>query len=211
MVELPKLDPALHVALLGAAEEAINRALHYSPQTLSSLAELEGQSVQAIVTEPPFVVTIVLGETPELRAVYEDKPNASIEGTLREYLAAAAAEDPAVALINGNLKIRGDSRLMQNLQGVLSQLDIDWEAPIAAVVGDVAGHQIGKALRGLFAWGKHSRSSLERQLSEFILEEARLSPSKLELEDFYRDIRKLQQSIDRAEAKAKRILRQRAN
>jgi ubiquinone biosynthesis protein UbiJ len=211
LVDLPKLDPTLHVALLGAAEEAINRALPYAPQTQATLAKLEGQSVQATVTEPHFNVTIILGKTLQLRAVYEEKVDASIEGTLREYLAAAAADDPAIALINGNLRIRGDSRLMQSLQSLVSELDIDWEAPIAAVVGDVAGHQIGKTLRGLFAWGKQSRSSVERQLSEFILEEARLSPSKLELEDFYRDIRKLQQNIDRAEAKLKRLARQRGS
>lgn len=210
MVDRPKVDPTLHVALLGAAEEAINRALPYAPQTQAALAKLEGQSVQIFVTEPQFSVTIVLGGILQLRSVYEDKVGASIEGTLREYLTAAAADDPAIALINGNLRIRGDSRLMQKLQSLLSELDIDWEAPIAAVVGDVAGHQIGKTLRSLFNWGKQSRSSLERQLSEFILEEARFSPSKLELEDFYRDIRKLQQSIDRAEAKLKRLARQRA-
>ena len=211
MVGQPKLDPTLHVALLGAAEEAINRALHYAPQTQAALAKLEGLSLQAIVTEPYFKMTVILGETLQLRSVYENKVDASIEGTLSEYLTAAAADDPAIALINGNLRIRGDSRLMQSLQSLISGLDIDWEAPIAAVVGDVAGHQIGKILRSLFSWGKHSRSSVERQLSEFILEEARLSPSKLELEDFYRDIRKLQQSIDRAEAKLKRLTRQRAN
>ncbi len=210
MVDLTKFDPTLNVALLGAAQEAINRALQYAPHTQAKLAQLEGQSVQATISEPDFTVTILLGKTLELRSVYEDKVNASIEGPLREYLAAAAAEDPAIGLINGNLKIRGDSRLMQSLQGVLSELDIDWEAPIAEVLGDVAGHQIGKALRGLFAWGKHSRSSLERQLSEFIIEEARLSPSKLELEDFYRDVRKLQQNIDRVEARVKRLVRQRA-
>lgn len=211
MVNQPKLDPTLHVALLGAAEDAINRALPYAPRTQAALAKLEGRSLQATVTEPHFSVTVILGESLQLRSVYEDKVDASIEGSLREYLTAAAADDPAIALINGNLRIRGDSRLMQSLQSLLSELDVDWEAPIAAVVGDVAGHQIGRTLRSLFSWGQHSRSSLERQLSEFILEEARLSPSKLELEDFYRDIRKLQQSIDRAEAKLKRLIRQRVS
>jgi ubiquinone biosynthesis protein UbiJ len=120
-----------------------------------------------------------------------------------------SSDDPAIALINGDLTIGGDSRLLQQLQRLLGELDIDWEAPIAAVTGDVVGHQIGRSLRGILAWGKTSRASIERQLKEFIIEEARLSPSEAELCDFYDDIRRLQQTIDRVDAKIKRLSRRR--
>ena len=206
-----QIDPALQVAILGAIETALAQALQYAPQTRAALSKLSGNSIHVRVIQPTFETTLLLAERPELRSVYEDKASASIEGKLSDFLQVATAEDPAIALINGELKIRGDTRLLQQVQTLVAELDLDWEAPISAVAGDVVGHQIGKGLRAFFRWGQHSRLALERQLSEYILEEARLTPSPLELEDFYRDLRHLQQRLDRCEARLKRLKRERSS
>ena len=205
-----QIDPALQVAILGAIETALAQALQYAPQTRAELGKLSGNSIHIRVVQPALETTLLLAERPELRSVYEDKASASIEGKLSDFLQVATAEDPAIALINGELKIRGDTRLLQQVQTLVAELDLDWEAPISAVAGDVVGHQIGKGLRAFFRWGQHSRLALERQLSEYILEEARLTPSPLELEDFYRDLRHLQQRLDRCEARLKRLKRERS-
>ena len=206
-----QIDPALQVAILGAIETALAQALQYAPQTRAELGKLSGNSIRIRVVQPALETTLLLAEQPELRSVYEDKASASIEGKLSDFLQVATAEDPAIALINGELKIRGDTRLLQQVQTLVAELDLDWEAPISAVAGDVVGHQIGKGLRAFFRWGQHSRLALERQLSEYILEEARLTPSPLELEDFYRDLRHLQQRLDRCEARLKRLKRERSS
>ena len=206
-----QIDPALQVAILGAIETALAQALQYAPQTRAELGKLSGNSIHIRVVQPALETTLLLAERPELRSVYEDKASASIEGKLSDFLQVATAEDPAIALINGELKIRGDTRLLQQVQTLVAELDLDWEAPISAVAGDVVGHQIGKGLRAFFRWGQHSRLALERQLSEYILEEARLTPSPLELEDFYRDLRHLQQRLDRCEARLKRLKRERSS
>ena len=206
-----QIDPALQVAILGAIETALAQALQYAPQTRAELGKLSGNSIHIRVVQPALETTLLLAERPELRSVYEDKASASIEGKLSDFIQVATAEDPAIALINGELKIRGDTRLLQQVQTLVAELDLDWEAPISAVAGDVVGHQIGKGLRAFFRWGQHSRLALERQLSEYILEEARLTPSPLELEDFYRDLRHLQQRLDRCEARLKRLKRERSS
>ena len=203
------LDPTVVVGILAAAEGAINRALKYAPKTQADLAKLTGQSIKIAIHQPEFQLTCLLGYPIKLQSIAESKPNASVEGNLSDYLTIVSSDDPAIALINGDLTIGGDSRLLQQLQRLLGELDIDWEAPIAAVTGDVVGHQIGRSLRGILAWGKTSRASIERQLKEFIIEEARLSPSEAELCDFYDDIRRLQQTIDRVDAKIKRLSRRR--
>lgn len=203
------LDPTVVVGILAAAEGAINRALKYAPKTQADLAALSDQSIRIVIHQPEFQLTCLLGYPIKLQSIAESKPNASVEGSLSDYLTIVSSDDPAIALINGELTIGGDSRLLQQLQRLLGELDIDWEAPIAAVTGDVVGHQIGRSLRGILAWGKTSRASIERQLKEFIIEEARLSPSEAELSDFYDDIRRLQQTIDRVDAKLKRLGRRR--
>jgi ubiquinone biosynthesis protein UbiJ len=87
----------------------------------------------------------------------------------------------------------------------LADLDIDWEAPLVNSLGDVAGHQLAEALRSTFAWGKQASASLTRQLQEFIQEEARLSPPRLELEDFYRDVQDLGLRVDRLQSRTERL------
>jgi len=80
-------------------------------------------------------------------------------------------------------------------------------------LGDVAGHQLAEMLRNAFAWGKQASASFGRQLEEFIHEEARLSPPRLELEDFYRDVQALSLRVERLESRSARLrarLRQRA-
>ena len=82
---------------------------------------------------------------------------------------------------------------------------MDWEAPLVDALGDVAGHQLAQLLRHAFAWGKQASTSLTRQLEEFIHEEARLSPPRLEVEDFYRDVQELGLRVDRLQSRTERL------
>ena len=65
--------------------------------------------------------------------------------------------------------------------------------------------QLAEMLRGLFSWGEHAAASIRRQLSEYILEEGRLSPPALELEDFYQQVHSLSLRVDRLESRARRV------
>ncbi len=82
---------------------------------------------------------------------------------------------------------------------------MDWEAPLVAAMGDVAGHQFAQMLRAAYGWSRQASSSLTRQLDEFIHEEARLSPPRLELEDFYQDIQALGLRVERLQSRADRL------
>jgi ubiquinone biosynthesis protein UbiJ len=72
-------------------------------------------------------------------------------------------------------------------------------------LGDVAGHQLAQALRAAYGWGRQASTSLGRQLDEFIHEEARLTPPRLELEDFYRDVQDLVLRVDRLRSRTERL------
>jgi ubiquinone biosynthesis protein UbiJ len=71
----------------------------------------------------------------------------------------------------------------------------------------VAGHQLAQALRGLFQWSREAATSLQRQVAEFVLEEARLSPPRLELEDFYSDVQELELRVERLQSRSERLRR----
>jgi ubiquinone biosynthesis protein UbiJ len=69
------------------------------------------------------------------------------------------------------------------------------------LLGDVMGHQIAEGLRRFFRWGEGARASLKRQVSEYILEEGRLTPPKAELEHFYDAVQSVSMRVERAQSK----------
>lgn len=192
-------SPSLHTAGLAAAEAAANYALGLSPHSQEALKALAGQVIALECTQPALTVYVHSVEDGQLRlqGVYEGPVATRIFGKTGDFLALARAEDPAAALINGGIQLDGNSRALLDMQRVLAQLDIDWEAPLVDALGDVAGHQLATVLRGAFSWSSETAGKLRRQLKEYALDEAKLSPTRYELEDYYSDTEQLSERAER--------------
>lgn len=205
------IDPALHTTAVAALEAALNRALKLSPHSRRDLARFEGSVFALHCTLPAFDVYLHPdAEGMRLTGHHEGPVATSIKGEASDFIELAVSKDPTATLINGALELEGDSAPLIELQKILAALDVDWEAPLVSALGDVAGHQLAEILRSAFGWGRQATVSLARQLEEFIHEEARLSPPRLEVEDFYRDVQELGLRVDRLQSRAER-LRQRIN
>jgi len=203
------VDPTLQTAALAALEAALNRALALAPHGGDELAPFADQVFALHCTRPAVDIYLqpAAGRL-RLSGVYEGPVTTSIRGSYEDFAELATASDPAATLINGALELEGDSAPLIELQKVLSTLDIDWEAPLVSALGDVAGHRLAELLRRATAWGRLAATSLTRQLGEFIHEEARLVPPRLELEDFYGDVRELDLRVERLQSRAARLRRQ---
>jgi ubiquinone biosynthesis protein UbiJ len=200
------IDPALHTAALAALERAVNRALELAPASRAQLNKLEDCVFALHCTAPPVDVYLLPGDDRiRLLGVYDGPVTTSVRGVASDFTELATAQDPAAALINGRLELSGDSGPLLELQKILAGLEIDWEAPLVGALGDVAGHQLAQLLRGIYSWGRQASGSLGRQLEEFIHEEARLSPPRLELEDFYRDVQQLELRVERLQSRTARL------
>jgi ubiquinone biosynthesis protein UbiJ len=199
-------DPTLHIAALAALEAALNRALALSPHSQTQLAQLEDCVFALHCTAPALDIYLhPHAHGIRLTGVHAGPVTTSITGKAADFTELATSSDPTATLINGGLELAGDSAPLIELQHILTSLDMDWEAPLVATLGDVAGHQLAQLLRRTFAWGKQASASLARQLQEFIQEEARLSPPRLELEDFYRDVLELGLRVDRLQSRTERL------
>lgn len=200
------LDPALQTAVLAALERAANTALDLSPHSRCELAALDEVVIGIECTRPVFSVYLQPTRDGGIRLMghYDGELATRVRGSGSDFAELANSADPTATLINGGLELRGSSAPLIALQGVIAGLDIDWEAPLVATLGDVAGHQLAQLLRSLFGWGRHAGSSLTRQLDEFIHEEARLTPPRAEVEDFYADIHTLTQQVDRLQSRLQR-------
>jgi ubiquinone biosynthesis accessory factor UbiJ len=199
-------DPALHTAALAALEAAVNRALALSPGSLGALAQLEDSVFALHCTAPKIDVYLHPGAHGiRLTGAHFGPVTTSITGKATDFTELATSRDPTATLINGGLELAGDSASLIELQRILAAVDVDWEAPLVSALGDVAGHQLAQMLRDAFTWGRQASNSLSRQVVEFVQEEARLAPPRLEVEDFYRDVHELNLRVDRLESRTARL------
>jgi ubiquinone biosynthesis protein UbiJ len=200
------LSPTLHTAGLAALEAALNRALQLDRLALQELSALKGEVFLFRCTRPELDIYLTpLASGIRIMGHWDGDTTTAITGSATDFSELASANDPAAALINGALELRGDSAPLIELQKILAGLDMDWEEPLVDNFGDLVGHQLAQGLRGLFGWGQQASTSFARQLEEFIHEEARLSPPRQEVEDFYRDVEQLDLRVDRLQARVRKL------
>ncbi len=196
------MSVTLHTAALAALEGAINRALKMDPATTRALQQLDGTVFQLeLVGTGADVYLLPQQQGVALRGFYDGPIDSHVIGTVPDFVELLSSEDPASTLINGGIQLSGDSAPLLQLQRILHRLELDWEGSLAGIIGDIPAHQLGRLVRGGMRWGKHAMDSMNRQLEEFLHEEARLLPPETELEDFYTAVSRLELSVDRAQAR----------
>jgi len=201
-------DPVLLSAALAAAERALNQAIALAPTSHQELDALSGTLLGIEITslDLTLYIDIVSGTEVQLMMHCERATDAFVRGSMEDFAALAASDDPAATLINGGIELEGRSTSLINLQQTISKMDVDWEAPLVEVLGDVTGHQLAQALRRVFRWSEGARASLQRQLSEYLLEEGRLTPPKAELEFFYDSVQSLSMRVERAQQQVEKLI-----
>lgn len=201
-------DPVLLSAALAAAERALNQAIALAPTSHQELDALSGTLLGIEITslDLTLYIDIVSGTEVQLMMHCERATDAFVRGSMEDFAALAASDDPAATLINGGIELEGRSTSLINLQQTISKMDVDWEAPLVEVLGDVTGHQLAQTLRRVFRWSEGARASLQRQLSEYLLEEGRLTPPKAELEFFYDSVQSLSMRVERAQQQVEKLI-----
>ena len=192
--------------VIGLAEAALNRLLRLDPASLEKIRRLDGKLIHIRCTSPPVDLYIQpLFDGLALLSQTDVEPDTRISGSAATLLGLLTATDRQQALTGNTIEISGNIELSQQLQQLLGQLDIDWEAQLAEWIGDIAAHQLGNQLRSLFKWGQQATASMVMNVEEFLHEEARTLPPRAELEQFYSSIESLALDTDRLAARLDRI------
>jgi len=196
-------NPTLTTAACIALENAINTGLKLDVSSRNLLQNYAGKVVQIRCIAPDTTIYLRLGEHCDVMQHYSDKngADASIAGTLSDWIEIITASDKPSALINGQLHITGDSKLLIELGQIAHQLDLDWEGHLAGFIGDVPAHLLGRAAKTAAEFGGRLNQTLQRTLDDFLHEEAKLLPTRIEIENFYLSLRDLEMQVERLQAK----------
>ena len=190
---------------MALVQRAVSRALQLDPDTLQGVAEMSGKVIAIDLTGLDIsVYAFPHRHGIDLQTDYDGDVHVRITGTPLALLRMASRREQA-SPVAGEIEIQGDLALSQHLQGVLKQLDIDWEDLLAKGVGDVPAHHIGNLFRGLARWRADAHRSLEMDLSEYLRIEARLVAEGREIDVFMQSVDELRSDTDRLEKRVQRL------
>ena len=195
-------------ALLAAAEIGGNRLLGLDQQALEACRELQGSCISIDVTDLDFQLYCHPGDwgIRLSREAPAREVDASISGRLMALVNLATEDDKISTSIQEEIRFNGNVALARKLQKIMGELDIDWEEALSRHTGDVAAFQIHQQMRGFGDWFRQSADSLLQTSSEYLREEARLSPTQIEFGRFQSELGQLKNDVARTEARLQHLL-----
>jgi len=191
-------------------EQTLNALLQLDPGAKVKLARLHGQVVAIELYGVDLMLYLVADETGQLQisSQHEGEADAIISGSLLDLIRATDTHEGSAQLFSGDMKLTGDTDLAHRFSAVLGGLDIDWEEQLSRITGDVAAHQIGRTARKLQSTARDNSKILTGNMGEYLTEEARLLPPKLETEEYLALIDTLRDDTARLEARIQRLQQQ---
>ncbi len=185
-----------------SVETAFNRYLSLDAHALQRFATLEGRIIaievlglqQTLFLFPSSDGFLVLHE-------FDGEADATISGSPIALAKLSLAKDSRDVLFSGEVSIKGDTRLANQFNRLLTQIDIDWEEILSKSLGDIAAHKVSNIARDMGQWLRRSTQSVCLDSGEYIQEEIKLSPSNAELRQFIKQVDEVREAADRMAAR----------
>ncbi len=184
-------------------EEAVNRILRLDPETLRRLGELQGKTIRLDLGTDARAFMLDVEPSAQglrFRRQSEHEPDVTLRGSVPVFARLART-----GIAAGELQISGDVELGSRFKRILEGIEIDWEEPLARVVGDIAAHQIGRAARAIRGWSEDAARSLARDVAEYLQEESRMLAPQVRVEQFLLAVDTLRADADRLQKRLERL------
>jgi ubiquinone biosynthesis accessory factor UbiJ len=188
-------------------EEMLNRRIAGSSRARAMLAALAGRSMELRFAATPLRVRLAESSgTLTVRSAGEEPADAVIEGTPLSFLR-LATDDAAKSIRAGGMDVRGDAEVAEGFRRLLEVARPDFEEELSRFTGDAAAHYLAGFARDAVAFGRRAGDTLARNTAEFLTEESRDLPVRVEVEEFLEDVDRLREAVDRLESRVAALMR----
>ena len=193
---------------LKTIQMALNKGLSLDEQASQKIKALDGKALKLVINpiQIHFFIFFSDGEL-HLLDQYDKEVDTIIHSNPIGFLRLGLLPSTELrSLFNNEVNITGDVELGQQVKQLFEELDIDWEGQLAQFTGDVPAYQIGSLIRKGLAFQKQVTNSMCLNVNEYVHEELRLLPSKMELDDFFHDVDELSLDVERLQAQVNHFL-----
>ena len=181
-----------------ALESLVNKAMDYDPSTQSGFRDLHGKVIKIKCIAPKLSLYILFEkESVQLKKQYEGFVDLKLSGTALSFGALSINIDKQVSFFDSGIDVSGDQEVLSQLQKLSKNLDIDWEAALSDIIGDIPAYAIGKSVRTSLQWKRNILKRTTKVAIEFGQEEIQIIPSPVEAADFGNSVKKIQNEVER--------------
>jgi len=192
-------------AIVGRLAAVLNRNVAQSNRASTLAEQLEGRALALVLEGTPLTLFFkVAAGRIVIETRHEGDADATLSGSPLSLLSLVGpgAQD---RLRGSSVRIAGDAEVAQRFQDLLQHAQPDFEEELSRVVGDVAAHQFASLARGVLGWGRKAADSFSTNVAEYLQEEGRDVPARVEVEEFLEAIDRLREDTDRLEARLARL------
>ena len=191
--------------LLARLQDVLNRNVAGSRRAQELTRRLESRALELEVTNTSLKIFMEARDGRIVLAERRDTPaDARLAGTPLALLALAGPEAEG-RLRSGKVRIEGDAEIAQAFRELLEHTRPDLEEELSQIVGDVTAHRVANLAREVLAFGRRATDSLATSAAEYLQEEGRDVPARIEVEEFLRGVDQLRDDVERLEARITRL------
>jgi ubiquinone biosynthesis protein UbiJ len=196
----------LPASAISGLEAVINHYLRLDPAIGSRMATLSGRCIGIELRGLDLTLYVFPDEHGiQLRDHTEGEPDTVLRGTPLGMVRLGIGGNTEKTLFSGEVVIEGDVETGQAFKAILDELDIDWEEQLSKLTGDIVAHQLGNMARQGRRTFRLGLGTLEKDIGEYLQEELRVLPARIETENFSADVTRISMDVDRLSARLKRL------
>lgn len=183
--------------LLSPLEASLNRNIAASSAARALCARLHGKSLAIEIVGLPWALRLACAEERLHLSRDTDAPaDARLAGSAIGLLNLAGAR-PDVAVSGGSVRIVGDADVAQSFRELLKLARPELEEELSRHIGDVPAHWLGNLAKDLAGFGKRAADTLAMNIGEYLQEEGRDVPTRVELDEFTAGVEALNKAVAR--------------
>jgi len=187
-------------------ETSLNQLLALDKQSPERLRKLTGKVLKLELRELKPLWFVFSERRLDVLARFEGEADAVLSLSLTAL--GLLKEPSALTIREEKLDLSGDPQLVQAFSALLGELDIDWEEELSRYTGDVVAHTLCSGARQARRFVGRELCRSQRQVAEYLTEEARLAPGPLEVASFNDDVEELAQQMKAIELRLARLEQQ---
>ncbi len=193
--------------ILGAFEIALNRYLALDAEVLRECGQLKGRVIAVHLREFDLTAWLLPGPNGvQVLAQSEQPADVTLSGSLPAFARLMWPQtEQAELLLSGAVKVDGDMALAEAFSDLLRRVHFDFEELLAAPLGGVAAHGIGRFMRDAFSFGRNTSQVLGRDTAEYLREETRDLVHRADLQKWMDGVEEFRDDVERLEARLRRL------
>ena len=190
----------LNNLICGFLETTVNKLQQLDSSALQRRKQLNGTIIGVVLKELNKPLYFVIStQQIDILSKYEGQVDCFIRLNISALKELQNNHQLTHLIKTEQLEVEGDIQTAQHFARLLTEMDIDWEEHLSALVGDVVAHKLCYQLQQCRQNVSQQIKKIEKHSAEYITEELKIAPGALEVMYYCEQVNDLKKQADTLE------------